>query len=148
MPRPGQHRTDRGEHPPSSRRARPFSLHARDPVGVLAEDGIATLGRHLAQIMYLCLRVLIDGGDAQVERGALQARLLFCRFGVADSNLPTYCWMNSIRTVVISTPCAAVAALKALCKLTSTLMFTLFTPVSSFFLIGLTSFPGDEFMRV
>jgi hypothetical protein len=39
-------------------------------------------------------------------------------------------------------------ALKALCKLTSTLMFTLFTPVSSFFLIGLTSFPGDEFMRV
>src|ERR1039458_1656723 len=77
---------------------------------------------------------IVPPGTAHVECGALHARL-FCRFGVADSNLPTYCWMNSIRTVVISTPCAAVAALKALCKSTSTLMFTLFTPVPSVFLI-------------
>jgi hypothetical protein len=30
---------------------RPFGLHAADSIGVLAEDGISTLGRHLAQII-------------------------------------------------------------------------------------------------
>jgi len=44
-------------------------------------------------------------------------------------------------TVVISKPWAAVAALKALCKLTSTLMFTRFIPFPSLFLIGITLFP-------
>src|ERR1017187_3676632 len=56
---------------------RPARLCAGDPVGVLLHDLGPALSSHLAQVRKLRLRVLIDGGDTQVEPGALQARLLF-----------------------------------------------------------------------
>jgi hypothetical protein len=51
-------------------------------------------------------------------------------------------------TVVISVPWAAVVALKALCSLTSTLIFARFNPVPFVCLIVLTSFLCGELIRV
>src|ERR1035437_8824607 len=48
--------------------------------------------------------------------------------------------MNCKSTTVMSRPCAAVAALKALWRPVSTLTFTLLTPGTAAFLIALTSF--------
>ena len=81
----------------------PFGLGAAGSIGVLVDDLIAALRSHLAQVEQLCFRVLIDSRDPHVESGALHARLLFfC--GVVYPCLATYFSMNSISTVVISTP--------------------------------------------
>jgi hypothetical protein len=65
----------------------PARLGAADPIGVFLHDLIASLSSHLPQVKKLRLRMLIDCGDAQVERGALHARLLF---GLGeDPYLPT-----------------------------------------------------------
>ena len=62
------------------------------------------------QVVQLRLRVLIDGGDPQIKRGALHARLLF--LGATSPFLSTYFRIHSRIRSVISRPWAAVADLK------------------------------------
>ena len=90
--------------------ARSFGFCAGDPVCVLLDDLVATLSSHLSQVEKLRLRVLIDCGDPQIERGALHARLPF--LGATSLFLSTYFWIHSRIRSVISRPCAAVADLK------------------------------------
>jgi hypothetical protein len=45
-------------------------------IGVALDDVEATLLGHGFQIMQLTLRVLVDGTDPQVKRGAFHARTL------------------------------------------------------------------------
>ena len=66
---------------------RPFGLRATDPVSILIDDLEAALRSHLAQVIELCLRMLVDGVHSQVKGGALHARLPF-GFG-ADPYLAT-----------------------------------------------------------
>ena len=49
-------------------------LHAADPVDVLLGDFVTALGGHLAKVVHLCLRVLVDGAHPEVERGAFHRR--------------------------------------------------------------------------
>ena len=111
--------------------ARPPGLRTADTVGVFVDDLETALTGHLAEVVELRFRMLIEGRHPHIEDGAFHPRRpFFC--GVTLPCLETYCWMNSIRTVVISVPLAAVVALNALWRLTSTLMFTRFIPVPSF----------------
>jgi hypothetical protein len=57
--------------------AGPFGFRTADSVSVLGDDLEAALAGHLPKVIQLCLWMLIDGGDTQVEPGALHARLLF-----------------------------------------------------------------------
>src|ERR1019366_493100 len=110
-------------------------FRAADPVFVLLDDLIAPLSSHLAEIVKLGFRMLIEGGDSHVEGGALHARR---RFGFVEECLSTYASMNFSSTVVISRPCLAVEALKLLCNSMGTFRFILFIPNSLTVLILLT----------
>lgn len=55
--------------------SRPARLGAADLVPVLAHDPEAPLAGHLAQVEKLCLEVLIDGGDPDINRGALHGEV-------------------------------------------------------------------------
>ena len=90
----------------------PAGLGAADPVGVLADNFVAALAGHLAEVVELRFRMLIEGRHPHIESGAFHPRRLF--LGVTLPCLATYLWINSNRTVVISVPLAAVVALKAL----------------------------------
>src|ERR1035441_4986683 len=57
---------------------RPFGLRATDPVSILIDDLEAALRSHLAQVIELRLRMLIDGAHSQVKGGALHPRRPFC----------------------------------------------------------------------
>ena len=49
----------------------PLGFGSADPVGILFDDLIPTLLGHLTEVIELGLRVLVEGGDSQVECGAL-----------------------------------------------------------------------------
>ena len=49
----------------------PLGFGSADPVGILFDDLIPTLLGHLTEVVELGLRVLVEGGDSQVECGAL-----------------------------------------------------------------------------
>ena len=66
---------------------RPPGRGAGDPVRVFVDDLEAALRGHCPEIMQLSLRVLIESRHPHIERGALQARLLF--LGVLDPYLAT-----------------------------------------------------------
>ena len=57
--------------------ARPLGFRATDSVRVLLRDLETALGGHLAQVIDLGLRVLVDAGDPQVKGGALHWRRPF-----------------------------------------------------------------------
>ena len=54
-----------------------FGLRPGDPVCVFVDDLIAALGGHLAEIMKLCLRMLIDAGDPHIKDGTFHLRRPF-----------------------------------------------------------------------
>ena len=53
---------------------RPACLHAGDPVCVLLDDLIAALRGHLAQVIDLGLRMLIEARDPDIKGGAFHLR--------------------------------------------------------------------------
>jgi hypothetical protein len=53
---------------------------AGDAVGVLLDDFEAALGGHLAQVVQLCLGVLIDARDPHVQSGTFHLRRSFDSF--------------------------------------------------------------------
>ena len=119
----------------------PARLRAGDPVRELVHDLVSALAGHLAEIEELSLRMLVKSTDPHVEGGALHERR---RFGFGEAFFATYDWMNSSNTVVMSRPCAAVEALKLLCKSMGTFRFILFIPNSLTVLILLTSPQGGK----
>jgi hypothetical protein len=50
---------------------RALNFRAAEPVGIFLDDLETTLRGQAAQIVHLCFRVLIQGRNAHVERGAL-----------------------------------------------------------------------------
>jgi hypothetical protein len=93
---------------------RPARLHTGDFVRDLRNDLIAALGSHLAEVIELGFRMLINRAHPAVDSGAFHLRRPFGEF------LATKDLMNSINTSVMFCPWAAVVALKLLCSVTGT----------------------------
>ncbi len=53
---------------------RPARLRAADPVGILLDDLIAALRGHLAEVIELGLRMLIEARDPEIKGGAFHLR--------------------------------------------------------------------------